>query len=191
MVERWDIMLGKTHKAGAVALSLTLISAEVMYPVTDSPVKSGLFVAGAVIGSLMPDLDVKSSTASKKAGLLSFITRLFFEHRGTHSIFVLAIIGAILAIPAVLIPGGYGLPVLWGVILGYASHILLDICTKKGCPVFNPIKINVSILPLKTGGIVERIIRIVFIIIIIYSLISITNNYININSIIDIFKINI
>lgn len=174
-------MLGKTHKAGATALALALISTEVVYPVTDSPVKSGLFVAGAIVGSLMPDLDVKSSEASKKNKLLSFITRLFFEHRGTHSVVVLTVLAALLYIPARFIPLGYGYPVLWGIILGYLSHIILDMCTKKGCPVFNPIKINISILPLKTGGLIERIIRVVFYILIIYLLYLIFENYFDIN----------
>lgn len=63
-----------------------------------------------------------------------------------------------------------------GVILGYISHIILDLFTKEGVPLLKPIsKHRFKLLPFKTGSFIEKITQLINIGIIIYCLIKVLN----------------
>ncbi|MGL4989968.1 MAG: metal-dependent hydrolase [Paraclostridium sp.] len=65
---------------------------------------------------------------------------------------------------------------LLGVLVGYASHILLDMFTRAGVPFFIPFfKFRISFTRFKTGSIIESITKVMCIFIIVISVISLGN----------------
>jgi membrane-bound metal-dependent hydrolase YbcI (DUF457 family) len=83
-----------------------------------------------LFGSLLPDIDTKTSSLGRW-----FVFRplqVAFSHRGiTHSLLFLAILS---------LGFWYFLPLGFeGFVLGYGSHLFLDLLTIKGIPLFWPI----------------------------------------------------
>ena len=103
-----------------------------------------LWIGGAMLGSLLPDLDASESKIRhlgwRQGGLrveplqpLAALAHRAFGHRGfLHSVGGLAFCAALVA-PAAKYLGGdfYG-----GILLGYASHLLADALTKSGIPLW-------------------------------------------------------
>lgn len=129
-----------------------------------TPATAGAMVAGAALGSLLPDLDsVRSTLSSFKVGAarpfapFSWAASTAFGHRGLlHSpLFLLA-----LAPPAAILAlrGGPG---FWGALwLGYASHLAGDAATKTGIPLWPGHSRRLYLLPrrlrLSTGSEAEE-----------------------------------
>ncbi len=162
-------MQGKTHMAAATAISLGIVT----YKTQDfGLLQSGVLIASTIAGSLLPDIDIKNSKVSHKHKFLSFFIRLFIEHRGTHSIIFMALLSIPLFLMTMILPSElrpYGILFGFGILLGYASHIILDMLTPKGSPVLNPVcKYSVSILRIETGGVIEFVIRMALYIAVIY-----------------------
>lgn len=141
---------------------------------------SGMFlgditaVATAAAGAILPDIDTPSSmaghwfggritrlavgglliyyslkTGNQKGMLLGavFLGLAFMPHRGlTHSLAGLALFSmAAYILPIPFIP----------FVIGYVSHLLLDMLTPMGIPVFWPLSLNVKIPIAATGGLVD------------------------------------
>lgn len=162
-------MQGKTHMAAAATISLGIIT----YKTQDfGMLQSGVLIVSTIAGSLLPDIDIKNSKVSHKHKFLSFFIRLFIEHRGTHSVIFMALLSIPLFLLTMILPSGirpYGITFGFEILLGYASHIILDMLTPKGSPVLNPIsKYSVSLLRIKTGGVIEFMIRMAMYILVIY-----------------------
>lgn len=87
-------------------------------------------------GALLPDWDI----------------RLGLKHRGpTHTLIALVLIALLCYVI---------MPREWWFYLpaGYASHLLADMLTISGIPLFAPlINVNVRLAPLRTGGIVDHL----------------------------------
>ncbi|WP_066869074.1 metal-dependent hydrolase [Clostridium mediterraneense] len=65
---------------------------------------------------------------------------------------------------------------LLGVVLGYLSHILLDLFTKEGVPLMGPfIKLKFKLSPFKTGSFIEGVASFFSFIVIVSSLIKLLN----------------
>lgn len=150
-------MMGRTH----VLLGINALWLLEAWPVP-SPDRFVLAVAGAALGSLLPDLDARASLLQsiKFGGVAPLVlpARMLnhlFGHRGAlHSLLALGVL-AVIAIPMLST-----LPLLWlGLVLGYASHILGDGCTRHGVPLFFPSRVRVHLLPkplrLSTGSLAE------------------------------------
>jgi inner membrane protein len=91
-------------------------------------------LAGAVAGSLLPDLDAPRSLPGRLWPRLSRRLEARFAHRGaTHSLAALGAV-AIAALPVGLWRGAW----LASLLLGCASHLLADCMTKAGAPLFYP-----------------------------------------------------
>lgn len=150
-------MMGRTHLLLGIN-TLWLLEAG---PVA-SPDRFVLAVAGTALGSLLPDLDARASLLQtlRIGGVAPLVlpARLLnwaFGHRGAlHSLLALAVL-ALLSLPLL-----GTLPLLWiGLVLGYASHIAGDGCTRHGVPLFFPSRVRVHLLPkplrLSTGSLAE------------------------------------
>jgi inner membrane protein len=134
-------MTGKTHALIGFGVGMVLSS------------NGGALVtlAGGLLGAgvaLIPDIDHRHSTISQRFGLLGLPFRLFGHRTLTHAIWIPLIIGAVM----VIYPH-WALMVALG---GYISHIVADMVTKRGVPLFYPLSRRAFGLALfRTGGIGE------------------------------------
>ena len=139
-------MTGKTHIIGGMAASLAVSQITLYDPV--------LLVGAGVVGGLVPDICHGGSKIGKTFPLLSKIINVLFGHRSfTHSLLFLFVVGIILrsfvSNEAVIV----------GIMVGIASHYLLDMGTKNGVKLFFPLMIRVRLpITTRTGGKVEDLV---------------------------------
>lgn len=133
-------MTGKTHIIGGVAASLAFAQITNYEPV--------LLLGAGVVGSLIPDICHGSSKIGRALPILSKLINGLFGHRTfTHSLLFLVIIAVLLNnfMPIEAISAG--------LLVGMASHIVLDMATKRGVKLFFPFKLNVRFpVTATTGG---------------------------------------
>lgn len=116
-----------------------------------------IFFYGALIGSLLPDIDEPNSSIGKKTRGISDFINLMFGHRGiTHSLLFVTT----LYLLAFLSPSFLS-PLFVGLALGSLAHIIGDMSTKESANfVLYPVKLKLSILPYSlkfaTNGILEN-----------------------------------
>ena len=116
----------------------------------------GLAVVGGAIGGLLPDIDHPTSKIGKRLPPISKLVNSLFGHRGfTHSLLANLLFAYFLFLLTNLIPDmliGFYLPFALGLIIGYASHLLLDVLTVSGIPLLYPFsKQNIRIAKLRSG----------------------------------------
>lgn len=112
--------------------------------------------AGGVLGGLLPDIDHPESTMGRRLKPLSHVINTLFGHRGfTHTLFAWLLTSYFLFVLSGWIPmsvKGYVLAVFSGVIVGYMSHLLLDMLTVSGVPLLYPLsKKTLRFARLRTG----------------------------------------
>lgn len=122
----------------------------------------GWLVALAALGALLPDLDAAESKAKHLSvgwgiaplALPALILHRAFGHRGLlHSALSLALFGLPLSF-------WWGGPSSLALVLGYASHLAADACTRTGIPFLYPLRRRLFLLPpalrLVTGSVEEE-----------------------------------
>lgn len=120
--------MGHTHILAGLAVGLAVAASTHARPL-DSLILAG--AAGAA--ALLPDIDHPRSEIRRKLGIFGRIGLFWLSHRGiTHTWAVWALLSA----PALLF-----LPVHLGLAFsaGYASHLIADMMTVSGLPVFWPV----------------------------------------------------
>lgn len=149
-------MQGKTHILGGIATGTVYL--HYVGPV-DGEV---LFFTGLMFGSLLPDIDHKSSKIGRAVPLIDDIISSAFGHRTfTHSL--LFIFLGYWLFQAISLPESLEL----GMLLGIVSHIFLDMLTVGGVKFFWPWKIRIRIpFGVKSGGAFEQVI-IIFLVLLI------------------------
>lgn len=124
-------------------------------------------ITGSVITCLLPDIDHPQSLLGQRLRWLSLPITRIFGHRGfTHSL--LAIITLIiLFVFEPLLNAVIPLDVMHGMIIGYLSHIIADMLTPAGVPLFWPCnwRFRLPIIHPSKSNQSERIICIVILII--------------------------
>ena len=142
-------MRGRTHLL--IAGSAALVASTAMHLSTTAAVAA---VTAACVGGLLPDIDHKNSTISKEMKVTSFVARSVSSHRGLfHAPLLWCILGAILYFA---LPEPYCLLVA-PVMLGVASHLLLDILNPTGIPLLWPItKKKMRLARVRTGGKLDK-----------------------------------
>lgn len=122
-------MMGHTHGLIGVALGLGVAT---IYHVTP---EASLALAGLAGGlALLPDIDHPQGKLRRKMGTVGHIGLFWLKHRGiTHTLIALV---AVAAAAYMLLP----LPYAIGAAGGYLSHLLADMVTVSGLPVFWPYK---------------------------------------------------
>ncbi len=107
------------------------------------------FILVLVFSAVFPDIDHGKSWIGRKVKPLSFIINFIFGHRKfIHSLFFALILSFILKI----FFNNYYIPFL----IGFLSHLVLDILTKQGVYLFYPFKFRIHGF-IKTNGIFERV----------------------------------
>ena len=139
-------MLGNTHIVGGITASLAFAQIS-----SESPL---VLVGAGVVGALLPDICHSGSKIGRMFPISSKIVNKLFGHRSfTHSLLFLFCVAMLLD---AFVP--YKLVTI-GLLLGMASHLVLDMGTKRGIKLFFPMKIAVRFpLTIKTGGKVEKVI---------------------------------
>lgn len=160
-------MTGRTHDlAGFTALNLVFVN----YPLTQMSLATLVTALGAnFIGSLAADLDHATSGLWQKFRGGSIIGRIIAPLLGSHRMISHSLLGVYLfgvlskwfleSISNVLIVDMN--IVWWSFMIGLVSHLLGDIITKDGVPLFFPIPWHIGLPPLralriKAGGLIEK-----------------------------------
>lgn len=153
-------MLGKTHVAFALCVAACgIVGYEAL--VHSIPHKTTiLFLSGVALGALLPDIDEPQSRIGKATPFVSHAFKALFGHRGaTHTLlFPLALgVGLYFLFAAF----SWNLAALFGLVAGCYLHIIGDMLTKSGCPIYLPFSSkNKALLPyrlrFRTGGIIDK-----------------------------------
>ena len=139
-------MQGNTHIVGGITASLAFAQFS-----NDNPL---VLVGAGVIGALLPDICHRGSKIGRTFPLIAKLVTTVFGHRSfTHSLLFLI---SMMVLLHMLIPYR---AISIGIIIGMASHIVLDMCTKKGVKLFFPVSISIRFpLTTKTGSKVEGVV---------------------------------
>lgn len=99
-------------------------------------------LTGAIVGSLLPDIDHPKSYIGRRVPLIPDIVYKFWGHRTvTHSMLAIILI-ALISLPLI----SFGLYKFWyGLIVGYISHLLIDMLNPQGISLFFPILSRFSV----------------------------------------------
>jgi len=136
-------MTGKTHIIGGLAASLAFAQVTSYDPV--------LLVGAGVIGAIIPDICHGGSKVGRAFPVVSKVINVLFGHRSfTHSLLFLVIMAFLMNSFVT------NESVTAGVLVGMASHLVLDMATRNGIKLLFPLKIRVRFpLTTRTGGTVE------------------------------------
>lgn len=138
-------MQGKTHLLFGLLLSVIWFE----FVSTNNPVLTLILI---LLGSLLPDIDEKSSLLGRRVKILS----LFTKHRGFfHSI----LFGVVAVLLLSLIVSHIH---VWAFVAGFVSHLVLDALTPMGVKPFWPSDVKVKGF-VNVGGILEKVIFAVFV----------------------------
>ena len=112
----------------------------------------------ADFGSLLPDTDLRSSDINKRYPILFKYIGKKCRHRGeTHSLLCFGIIAFLLSYLVKYTDYNVAfLSASIGLLIGYASHLILDLFTKDGIELFYPCKINIFLWRMKTNSKSEK-----------------------------------
>lgn len=138
-------MTGKTHMVGGLALATTSsFLLHICEPTTNTElIKWGLtFATPALIGALAPDLDHWNSTAANFnifTKILSIFIRILCGHRGLlHSPFFVIVLTGLFGWLYNICPLPWIGNMMTGFLIGYVSHLILDLLNPKGLPLLFP-----------------------------------------------------
>lgn len=156
-------MVKETHTKGAYIFSLLalpfvinkfLFNYELIYKI----ILILVYIYFSYIGSLFPDIDMKNSYISKLLPKLHRNLGSKFKHRGmTHSLICLYFLCNMFNLLVQYTENNIVFICLSsGFIVGYLSHLCLDLLTKEGIEIFYPVSISFSILPIKTSSKTEK-----------------------------------
>lgn len=111
------------------------------------------------VSALLPDIDHPNSSIRNRMSFVGDLTFGWLKHRGvTHSLVAVVIVGLLMALVA---PSR---TLATAITLGYGSHLLADLITPDGIPLFMPLSRGRVRLPLiKTGSLKERILALFFV----------------------------
>ena len=143
-------MTWRTHVLGGLN---TLWFIQVISPAAVGELLPALALA-ATLGALLPDLDAARSKLRywQIGGIEPFLVpsetlHRTFGHRGAmHSLRGLLFVG-LLVLPSLALFGWSSWPIALALWLGYASHLILDACTRSGIPFRWPARNTIHLLP--------------------------------------------
>ena len=96
-----------------------------------------IMLAGAIVGSLLPDIDHPQSWLGRRVAIVSIPLSMLIGHRGlTHSFLALfvALVGCWMFAGFIGLSGGVPIVFAAMVCAGYISHLLADWFTPAGVP---------------------------------------------------------
>jgi inner membrane protein len=146
-------MTYKTHLNGGILAGLYIIGSKTLNVPT---ISAAIFLGGAVVGSIFPDIDHKSSYIGRKTKSISKAINKLAGHRKLfHAPLIYLMLYSISigsSLPELILIG------IKGLFLGILSHLILDSFTVGGLPWFYPLsKKRFSLVNIKTKSKLEEI----------------------------------
>lgn len=158
-------MIKETHtKGGYLFALLALPFIENKYLSNYEPVYKlillFIYIYFAYIGSVIPDIDMRGSYASKTYPKVYKFFGCRFRHRSfTHSLLFIYLLCYLSNIILKYTDNNIVfISSFSGFLIGCFSHIVLDLFTKEGIELLYPIGINFFLMPIKTNSKTEKII---------------------------------
>jgi len=160
-------MTGRTHDLAAfTALTITMA----MIPLEKMTLATALVAFSAnMIGGLAPDIDQPTGTLWNRMRGGSIISRMISPMLGGHRFISHSVIGVILFGWVLKLALGLASSVLlvdmkivwWTFMIGFVSHLFMDMLSRDGVPWLFPIPLHFGIPPfralrMKTGGLLEK-----------------------------------
>lgn len=144
-------MQADTHSMGGL-VAYTAAAQFILPNMQPWQLVGGAFIA--VVGALFPDIDLHTSKAGQKTGIVSDLIEHFCGHRTLfHSpLLYAALYFGLLAIDAAW------LPYIQAFTIGVISHLFLDMLNRKGIPLLFPYRKRFHIATIRTGGKIEKIV---------------------------------
>ncbi len=135
-----------------------LIFAMLIFLVVKLPLKwPWLALPVCLLASLMPDIDTHRSKLGRKAGFVSRLIEILFNHRGiVHSIFAALAFFVLLFTASATI--GISPVYSYAFVLGYISHLFLDSLNPYGVAWLAPLTGKRVRSKIRTNGIGETIV---------------------------------
>lgn len=160
-------MTGRTHDLTAFTLLNTVFISQ---PLVHMSLSTVFVAVGAnLIGGLTPDIDQPTADLWRRIPGGSVIGRIITPLLGSHRMISHSILGifvfGFVSMKCFEAAGGVilvDMTIVWfAFMVGYISHILIDLITKEGEPLLFPMPIKLGIPPfhflrIKTGGFVEK-----------------------------------
>ncbi|MBP9699906.1 metal-dependent hydrolase [Candidatus Woesebacteria bacterium] len=162
-------MTGRTHDVAAFA---ALTFALIQLPLIPMSLPTAAMAFGAnFIGGLFPDIDQPTSDLWDNFRGGEFVSKVVCRFLGghrhiSHSLIGVGLIGFILdkslyAVSSIILIDMR--IVWWSFMIGVVSHLLMDMPTKEGIPLFWPLKLKIGIPPfrflrIRSGHFVENFI---------------------------------
>lgn len=163
-------MTGRTHDLGAI----TILGASfiVLAPTNVSLATAILAVFANLIGGITPDIDQPTAPLWRNLPVGRYFGKLFGVLSGghrflTHSLLGVALIGWLAWLLLVFLQpilGSIDIKIVWSAfMIGVLSHLLFDLFTKEGVPLFLPLAVKVGVPPIRalritTGKVIENFI---------------------------------
>lgn len=142
----------KTHINGGILLGLYATSQMKNIPIISS--STVIFLGGSILGSLLPDIDHKSSYIGRRTKPVSKAINKFAGHRKLFHAPLLYIF--LYSISIGFATDKLSIIFINGLFLGIMSHLILDSLTVGGLPWFYPLsKKKVSLAKIKTNSQLE------------------------------------
>lgn len=152
-------MTYKTHIIGGTALAVLVHK----YGLNMPELEMIGYYTGAMIGSLLPDLDHPNSWISRNTFILYYPFHKLGHRKATHSLLAVILLLIVLSL-------FFGINnIVLGIVLGYLSHLILDMFNPLGVPLLYPlIKDKYKIGKIRTGESGEYIVVVLLIILTTY-----------------------
>ncbi|HIJ10716.1 TPA: metal-dependent hydrolase [Candidatus Woesearchaeota archaeon] len=120
-----------------------------------------VFFLLVLLGAILPDIDEPRSKISQWTGIIGKIVGRIAKHRGfCHSIFFVGIISFAIA----YVWSSY---YAWALFMGYVAHMIGDGITPMGVRIFYPFSKARIKGPFRTGGLSEKVIMVLLILVIV------------------------
>ncbi len=125
-------------------------------------VPTAVAVGTCVLGNLLPDIDVPTSAIGKVLKPVSILFQKIFGHRTFfHSLLALALLYGGMWYWSMQTGNPYIMAARFGIVVGYAGHLFLDMFTSRGIPLAWPFsKKCYSLLDRRSGGKFETVLTV-------------------------------
>ena len=142
-------MKGTTHLAAGLLTGLFITSQQPQ--LSEATI---VFTAGSIIGSILPDIDNRTSKIGQHIGITSFLIQLFIGHRTIFHAPVLYVL--LYALITAMFPGSSRL--LSGISVGVTTHLFLDMLNPAGIPLLWPLPLRIHLSRIRSGGLIDKLI---------------------------------